>query len=452
MATVEHHAALPSNRITAWITGTDMSREAAAAAEYYRSKHVPERLEQALTSAFYRGPEDVYGHLANYFAEISMPPVISTIRGRKVLDGIGQTTLEAEVSCTVRNTNKSICSVIISADYLTCDTVEANEVERKQSVETAIDWIQDYISPSLKGIQPNEQGKIDQLLSNYYKMKKAEERAAAEEVTPSPTLPVPAPAASPVSGKKKGSGKGKPTAALEKPIPPMEPPEPATRGSIAIGAVSLGVAKCSALLSNIPLYSYISALKHEQLPSELVLPTPLITLLSYGKSSPGKLNLMEEVMLVPKPGLTAREVCLLHVCPPACLSHGCLPACLSNACLPVYRMAGCLPDQPSFYWIKEDKGPPRTAETSVAYSSQLSASPQRLDRTLDVLKACLEALGDGATPDNRMRVIKEVLGLPDNSPTVQTLAPAATILQTALFYQDVPQGRFQRRNLTSEVS
>ncbi|XP_075071685.1 enolase 4 isoform X2 [Mixophyes fleayi] len=286
-------------------------RTATAAAEYYRSRHLPERLEQALTSTFYRGPEDVYGHLANYFAEFSKPPVISDIRGRKVLDGAGKATLEAEVLCTVRNADKRICTAIISADCefgpLTCEAAGASD--RDKSVEVAIDWIQSFISSSLKGIQPNEQGQIDQLLSDFLKLKKEEERERfGEQVTvPAPAESVPPPAASPSSGKKKGSGKGKKTAALEKPIPPAEPPAAATRGSLAVGAVSLAVAKCSAVLSDVPLYSYISALRHPQPPTELVLPTPLITLLSYGKSSPGKLNLMKEVMVVPKPGLTAGE-------------------------------------------------------------------------------------------------------------------------------------------------
>lgn len=38
-------------------------QRASAAADYYRSRRVPERLEEALNSIYHRGPEDVYGHL-----------------------------------------------------------------------------------------------------------------------------------------------------------------------------------------------------------------------------------------------------------------------------------------------------------------------------------------------------------------------------------------------------
>ncbi|KAG9464613.1 hypothetical protein GDO78_019656 [Eleutherodactylus coqui] len=76
------------------------------AADYYRSRHVPERLEEALNVIYHRGPEDVYGQLADYFADLSAPPLISGVRGRKVLDGGGKVTLEAEVACRVRTADK----------------------------------------------------------------------------------------------------------------------------------------------------------------------------------------------------------------------------------------------------------------------------------------------------------------------------------------------------------
>lgn len=50
----------------------------------------------------------------------------------------------------------------------------------------------------------------------------------------------------------------------EKPVIPEEPPEPILCGSMAIGAVSLAVAKTSAVLDNNPLYLNIALLKHHQ--------------------------------------------------------------------------------------------------------------------------------------------------------------------------------------------
>lgn len=51
---------------------------------------------------------------------------------------------------------------------------------------------------------------------------------------------------------------------LEKPIAPPEPPELVLPGSMAIGAVSLAVAKTSATLGTVPLYLNIAMLKHDQ--------------------------------------------------------------------------------------------------------------------------------------------------------------------------------------------
>ncbi|MEE6486721.1 hypothetical protein FKM82_014686 [Ascaphus truei] len=289
-----------------------------AAAEYYRSRNVPERLEEALNSTFFLSPEDVYGHLANYFAQFSKTPIICSIRGKKVLDGTGKATVEVEVLCTVKNTDKSICSSVLSAHselpYLaSSDALEASEEERIKSVDIALEWIKDSLSPLLKGMPPNEQCNIDKLLSEYLKPKIEEENERTRiekeerEAAVPPVISLPPPAAPPKSAKKKGSGKGKKTAAVEKPIPPEDPPETTIRGSLAIGGVSLALAKASAIINNTPLYLHIASLKQDQLPTELAMPIPMITLLSYGKSSPGKLNLMKEVLVFPKPGLTMQQ-------------------------------------------------------------------------------------------------------------------------------------------------
>ncbi|KAL7990588.1 hypothetical protein Chor_014018 [Crotalus horridus] len=95
---------------------------------------------------------------------------------------------------------------------------------------------------------------------------------------------------------------------IEKPIVPAELPEPVLMGSLAIGCTSLAIAKSAATVRDIPLYLYITLLKHDQnMPKELVIPLPIITVLNCGKSSPGKLNVMKEVMLIPPAWLTVKQ-------------------------------------------------------------------------------------------------------------------------------------------------
>nr|XP_033798999.1 enolase 4 isoform X5 [Geotrypetes seraphini] len=286
------------------------------AAEYYRSNGVPRRIEEALNVIFFSNPDDVYGALANWFSEISKTPVISRMTVKKVLDGTGQSTIQVEILCTVQNNEKSMSSVVMSAgsewtDSIISDAAETNERKREQSVEIALKWIKDDLDPLLTGALPTEQLKIDQLLSNYFieKLEKdqARKKKEREERVNEPPPPlVPAKPATPT--KKRKNSKGKKSPILQKPIPPAEPAEPVLKGSIAIGAISLAVAKAGAIVNKTPLYLHVASLKHkQQIARKMAMPLPLVTLLSCGKTTSGKLNLMKEVIGIPPTGLTIRE-------------------------------------------------------------------------------------------------------------------------------------------------
>lgn len=57
---------------------------------------------------------------------------------------------------------------------------------------------------------------------------------------------------------------GKKTIVDEKLFPPPELPEPVLLEGMAVGSVSLAVAKCGAKIKGMPLYKYISALKNQK--------------------------------------------------------------------------------------------------------------------------------------------------------------------------------------------
>ncbi|XP_053307333.1 enolase 4 [Spea bombifrons] len=272
------------------------------AAEFYRSLRLPERLELALNSALRRAPGDVYGYLAEDLARLAKTPTICAIDGRNVLDGSGNPALEVGVCCTVKNVDKKISAAGIS------EAVPENE--KRKSVDTALEWIKHDIGPLIKGISPDEQSKIDHLLREYFKPKRkeAESEMQGKEAAPLETPSPSSPRVSPKSSKKRASSKGRKMAAGEMPIPPPDPPEQAVCGGLAIGAVSLAVARSSAVLRESPLYLHVAALKNEQLmPTTFTVPIPMISVLSCGKSSPGKLNLMKEVIVIPKPGRPLHE-------------------------------------------------------------------------------------------------------------------------------------------------
>ncbi|XP_037660232.1 enolase 4 isoform X3 [Choloepus didactylus] len=248
------------------------------AMEYYQQNDVPRRLEELLNSTFYLQPADVYGHLANCFSKLAKPPTICRVVGKNVLDGLGLPTLQVEIFCTIQNFAKNICSVVISSHFevhenASPEQVEAEELERKDAVSTAVRWVNEAITEELQGIAPSNQTQVDQVLRIFFENKVQEEKEKRElekSTEDSVVVPIPSPlppAPPPPPAKKKGQKQGRNDTVVEKPIIPAEPAEPVLCGSMAIGAVSLAVAKTSAMLDNNPLYLNIALLKHSQLPS-----------------------------------------------------------------------------------------------------------------------------------------------------------------------------------------
>ncbi|XP_045883274.1 enolase 4 isoform X2 [Meles meles] len=289
------------------------------AMEYYRENDVPRRLEELLNSTFYLQPADVYGHLANCFSKLAKPPTICKVVGKNVLDGLGLPTLQVEIFCTIQNFPKSICSVVISTHFEVHENVlpelaDAEQEARSEAVRTAVQWVNETITEELRGLMPSDQAEVDQVLRTFFgnKAQEDKERRELEKSLEDPGVsipsPVPPPPPPPPPAKKRGQKQGRNDTFTEKPIVPPEPIEPVLNGSMAIGAVSLAVAKTRAILDNNPLYLNIALLKHRQeQPTKLTLPLPMVSLVSCGKSSPGKLNLMKEVMCIPHPGLTAKQ-------------------------------------------------------------------------------------------------------------------------------------------------
>nr|XP_020463284.1 enolase 4 isoform X2 [Monopterus albus] len=189
---------------------------------------------------------------------------------------------------------------------------KAKSQERADHVMTAVQWISAPLNNKLKGQNPCDQSDIDHILSNFFMERYVEERnicnMVKEESCPPSEPEVVLPSPIPTQNKdKKSVDKGKKSSA-EKPLPPAEPPEPVLPGSWAIGSVSLAVAKTGAQLQGIPFYKHIAALKNRETPAQFHIPVPLVTLLSCGKTSPGKLNLFEEVILIPRAGQRVKQI------------------------------------------------------------------------------------------------------------------------------------------------
>ncbi|XP_035461193.2 enolase 4 isoform X3 [Scophthalmus maximus] len=270
-----------------------------AAADFYRANRVPEEIERALNELFLRKPPDVHGFLADHFANLSAPPRIIRLNGRQVYDSRGQPSVEVDVFCIVRNKER-VTSAGVSGLL--------GPEEPADHVTTAVQWIDEPLNNMLQGQSPFDQSEVDRALSSFFRARSLEQdeirNREKENLSPGASEVVPPPV-TPASAKDKKSKKSK---AAEKPIPPAEPPEPVLAGSLAIGSVSLAVAATGAQLRGVPLYRYIAALRGREAPAKFHIPVSLVTLLSCGKASPGKLSLLEEILLVPKAGQRVKQV------------------------------------------------------------------------------------------------------------------------------------------------
>ncbi|KFW08875.1 Enolase-like ENO4, partial [Fulmarus glacialis] len=255
---------------------------------------------------------------ANYFSKFSKTPVICKVVGRKVLDGVGQPTLEVEIYCTVKNYEKRICSTVMSShsqipENALPETTEADEKERKDCVNTAVEWVNESLNVMLRDLKPTDQCKVDKMLGEYFTKKveeKKEVQKQEEEEEAEATLALTSctPSATALPGKKKAAKPGKKVSVAERTIPPAEPVESVLCGSLAIGGTSLAVAKAGATISRIPLYLHIALLKcNQDSPKEISLPLPMVTLLNCEKISPAKLKLVKEVVLIPPVQLSLKQ-------------------------------------------------------------------------------------------------------------------------------------------------
>ncbi|NXY32003.1 ENO4 Enolase, partial [Pomatorhinus ruficollis] len=275
------------------------------AAEYYRGHRVPERMEEALNALFPLCPEDLYGELANYLSKFSKAPVICRLVGRKVFDGVGQPTLEVEIYCTVKNYEKRICSTVMAThsqipENALPETIEADEKERNDSYFDPVIFMP---LPSVNTLQARWKEK--RKLKSKKKKDKREKKNKRKKKQQKSLLPLLC-AIQPQHLSQKREEKK--VLVEVKPIPPAERAEPVPCGSLAIGGTSLAIAKAGATILHVPLYLHTALLKHSQKsPKEMTLPLPMVTLLNCEKSSPTKLKLVKEVMLIPPVELSFKQ-------------------------------------------------------------------------------------------------------------------------------------------------
>ncbi|CAH1784880.1 unnamed protein product [Owenia fusiformis] len=280
------------------------------AVEYYSENGVPKKMEELLNSMFYDDPEDVYGHVANYFEGYAKTPTINKVKAMEALDSKGQPTLQTEVYCKIKNFEKLVASSTSNSpnsrlsEAAKIEDIDEEMQEKKDSVTAAVGYINDTLNDKLHFLDPTNQSEADTLVSN--EIKKLQEDFEEKNKELEEKEPTPPPQETPPPSKKGKSptkkGKGPPVVII-----PDEPLEKLFSGCNAVGALSKAICEAGAQVKNVPLYEHIATLRLKQAPGSYTLPVPMVTILQSGKAAPGKLNCVKEFMITPKPGMPVQE-------------------------------------------------------------------------------------------------------------------------------------------------
>lgn len=310
-----------TSKSTNTLSARDLYQAKQKAMEYYSQNGVPQKMETILNSMFLDNPDDVYGHLANFFEKFAKVPTISKIQARQAYDSKGEPTIQTEIYCTVKNKERLISTSVSSTqnsyipENARVEDKEPDEKERYESVKTAIKVINADLNNRLQGMDPTQQSQADNIIIKLYEelkaadeerqAREAAEKAAADGDESSPSKDETASVTS--GGGKKGKGsakKGKSVAAV---VIPEEPREKMLNGANAVCTLSQAISLAASYIQDLNLYEHISSLKYGSVKNEFQIPLPMVTILQSGRPAPGKLNCVKEFMVVPKPGMPVEQ-------------------------------------------------------------------------------------------------------------------------------------------------
>ncbi|XP_033756350.1 enolase 4-like isoform X3 [Pecten maximus] len=292
------------------------------AVKFYNDNGVPNKMEDVLNTMFYDNPPDVFGYLANYFEKFAATPTISKVKAKEAYDSKGQPTIQTEVFCTVKN-NLRLSATVVSpspnshlSDNTKPEDREGDDTERQNSVTAAVNILNTDLNNRLTGLDPAQQQEVDNVVSKFYvELQSAEEERLAKEAEAAATeegSTKDVETASQASGskgkqpksatkgkeQKKKGGKSQMSVAV-----PMEPTEKFLPGAGAVSTMSRAACVAAAHIQQIPVFQHVAGLRFTEVPFEMTVPLPMVTIIQSGRAALGKSNCIKEFMVVPKPGM-----------------------------------------------------------------------------------------------------------------------------------------------------
>jgi len=320
---------------------TDLDEIRHKAEEFYNDLKVPERIENILNDILYRKPNDVYGRLSEFFELYQQVPIVEDIKTNTILDSNGNCAVRCKIYSTVKNHLKFISSFDLSLEkesfYKSTKIPEDEEnfLESKD-YDRCCEIIQNKILLLLTGDSILQQSSIDQKLRFCIdeaedEMMKAIEieaiaaSAAVNQVEASDEKPsVPSQSATSKKNDKKSARKpkevgksakkGKKNVEKSLDVAVKKSVEYRLKGCSAFCLASFALLKAAARLKEVQCFKIIDDLRMDMLETDesssnpnVCLPIPIVSVISAGVSSHGKVNLIKNLLIIGKPSSSAKE-------------------------------------------------------------------------------------------------------------------------------------------------
>jgi len=292
------------------------------ALNFYNELGVPNKIEQILNEILYEKPTDVYGRLSEFFSELQITPKIEDVKVQFVFDSIGQPAVKCTVMSIIKNHMKELSSCQVSMGkeqkYRNepetiqdeANKTEIPRIEVEMGHQNAChELITTKILPSIQEIPLFDQEKIDEIIRSIILEGECELMRADEEARKQVAAMLvdqqPAQQVKKGKGKKEGK-KVKSKIASTTSHQCKANSELRLKGCSAAYLASFAIFKSACDASQRSYYDVIHEMKR---PCEDFrrLPVPVVSVVSAGVDSPGKANLMKNILLVGSPKCSASK-------------------------------------------------------------------------------------------------------------------------------------------------
>lgn len=215
--------------------------------KYLKEHKITEKLNGSINKLCKVKAADPWGYMIGDLRNFQTI-CITDVKARQIFDSRGNPTVEVDVTTQLGTYRAAVPSGASTGIYEALELRDGGDEYMGKGVSTAVENVNTIIGPSIKGLDPTDQQKIDKLM--------------VEEL----------------DGNINEWGYSK-----------------AKLGANAILGVSLAVCRAGAAAKNIPLYQHIANLAGNQ---EIVMPVPAFNIINGGSHAGNKLA-MQEFMILP---------------------------------------------------------------------------------------------------------------------------------------------------------